>query len=499
MQTQESEIFMSNIAKSGKALVIGGSMAGMMTARVLSDFFAEVTIVDRDEFPEKPENRAGTPQAFHPHRWLPRGKIIMEKLFPSYTAELLANGAFSREGKILCLTGPYGTVETTDFADAGCSRALFEWVLRQRIKQIPNVRIISRQEVTSLQFTPDGTKVTGLHLRDRDNLANQTTLSADLVIDASGRTSKLPKWLVENGYTLPPIERLEVSLGYSTRHYKFPPHLADKWSAMLVEADPAAGIGTGAFGTIENGIAEMALYRAGGASYPTTDAARYEEEAGQLLTPAVAEVLRELEPLEAPRGFRVPECVRWHFEQAEKWPSGLLALGDAVCHFDPVFGQGMTVAAIEAEILGNCLAEQLSNPQPDFELAVFAKMQAAIEPAWWLCVGMDLRWAGVKYHGPLPMEGFEFAQRFLDLYLKQAYGPMPQLFEQFYTMTGLLMSPREIFNPAFVENILAASHPDEVSRFRADFLSGGQTLQEVIDRIIPSFKDAGVPFALQPV
>src|SRR4051812_24336035 len=129
MHNQQREISNGGDEKIGKALVIGGSMSGMMTARVLSDHFEEVTIVDRDEFPEKPENRAGTPQAFHPHRWLPRGKMIMEKLFPGYTTELLMNGAFAREGKIICLSGPYGTIETQDFPDAGCSRALFEWVL----------------------------------------------------------------------------------------------------------------------------------------------------------------------------------------------------------------------------------------------------------------------------------------------------------------------------------------------------------------------------------
>lgn len=159
----------------------------------------------------------------------------------------------SREGKLIQLIGPYGSVETQDQPDAGCSRPLFEWVLRQRVRGLANVRFLSRQEVTGLQTTPDQSRVTGVHLRERDQAPKQTSLTADLVIDASGRSSKLLKWLEGLGYAAPEAERLQVSLGYSTRHYKFQPHLADKWSAILVDGNPAEGIGTCAFGTIENG------------------------------------------------------------------------------------------------------------------------------------------------------------------------------------------------------------------------------------------------------
>ncbi|MFE5321977.1 NAD(P)/FAD-dependent oxidoreductase [Paenibacillus sp. NPDC056579] len=477
-----------NVRKEGKAIIMGGSMAGLLTARVLSDLFEDVVIVDRDEFPDEPVNRAGTPHANHPHRLLQRGKVIFEELFPGYTDELHRNGAFAREGKTVHFTNQYGTLEMPETEkDMGFSRALFEWVIRQRISALANVRFLPRHEVSGLQSSADGTSVTGVYVRERGKTGEAEALVADLVVDASGRSSKVVPWLQSLGYEVPEAERLKVSLGYSTRHYKLSAQHADRWSVILVDAVPAKKIGTGALGTIENQIAEVSLYCAGGEAYPTTDADRYEEEAARLLSPVLADVLKELEPVGNPRGYRVPECFRQHFEQMSSWPSGLFVLGDAFCNFDPIYGQGMTIAAIEAQLLGKCLQEQRCKPKRNFELDVFAQIQKAIEPAWWMSLVADLRWSGVEYSGPASKKGIAFAQQYFDLYLGNAVGSgNGQLLEKYYDVTGMMISLREIMNPETIVQVLALDETGEAQRLSAEFFGEeGKAMEKELERLIP--------------
>ncbi|QNV57061.1 Putative epoxidase LasC [Paenibacillus polymyxa E681] len=201
------------------------------------------------------------------------------------------------------------------------------------------------------------------------------------------------------GLEVPEPERLKVHLGYSTRYYRVSPHIKEKWGTIASEAQPAKGIGTGMLAYIEDNMAQTLLFSAGGAHYPSTNPEEYEKEMLALATPMLAEAVKELEPINVPRGYRTPESVRQHFEQMEDWPSGLLVAGDAFCNFDPIHGQGMTVAAIEAEMLDICLSEQRHTSQPNFERKVLQRMQEAIEPAWWLSSVADLRWNGVTHVG----------------------------------------------------------------------------------------------------
>ncbi|GKU78302.1 NAD(P)/FAD-dependent oxidoreductase [Paenibacillus sp. L3-i20] len=474
-----------------KAVIIGGSMAGLLTARVISDYFEEVLIIEKDKLPSGPNYRSGVPQAFHPHRVLPRGKIIFEQLFPGYTDDLLAQGAFLRENKGIKLHFPYGSLEVPDERDAGCSRALLEWVIRSRVEQIPNVRFITNHEVIGLAAAADERIITGIHIRDRGDLGSeqQTTLIADMVIDTSGRSSKLGQWLQNIGYELPEQERLKVSLGYSTRHYKIPENIESKWSTILIEGEQNKGKGSGVFAPIENNVAEVALLRIGGDSYPTTNSSEYEQEVDNLWDSSIAEVLRDLEPSGAPRGFRVSECIRNHFEQMTNWPSGLLVLGDALCNFDPVYGQGMTVAAMEAEQLAVCLQEQRNHPQDNFERQVLVELQRVVEPAWWLITVSDLRFSGVEYTGPFSTKGIAFAQQYFDLYLKQTIGQSNmELFEKYMMMTGLLTSPREIINPEMIAAIIVGDTSQEGIQFKAKWLGdNGEITESFLHEIIPTF------------
>jgi flavin-dependent dehydrogenase len=472
-----------------KAIVIGGGMAGLLSARVLSEYYAEVIIIEKDDLPAKPEIRAGTPQAFHPHRFTPRGKMIVERLFPGFNDELLTCGATSTQNKIIHQTNQYGSLEMPNPEnDATFSRALLEWVCRQRVKKISNVKFLTKVDVIGLLMTSDQAVVTGVHVRARGQLGQQKTLGADLVIDTSGRSSKLGKWLQHLGFDVPSPDILKVSLGYSTRHYKIPSHLSVKWDVIRIEGDASNRTLTGVFSTIENNIAETVLYCPGG-HYPTTNIDEYEQEIAKLANPLIAEVLQELEPITAPRGYRVTELFRQHFEEMEQWPSGLLVLGDAFCNVDPIFGQGITIAAIEVEMLESCLREQRNRPLPNFERNILQKMNEIVEPAWWLNCAADLPWQGVSYVGK-PLKGIEFAQKYFALYMKHATTKHNfELYGLYWAVNSLLLPLNTIINPQILAAILDSEEGFSESKELLDELSkvDGQTLDEQLSQIISSF------------
>jgi 2-polyprenyl-6-methoxyphenol hydroxylase-like FAD-dependent oxidoreductase len=484
----------SHLTKEEKALVIGGGIAGLLTARVLSDYYEEVIIVERDELPQEPSTRSGTPQDFHTHRVLPRGSIIMERFFPGYVDDLLAQGAPSSENEKGILFTSYGSLQMSPFGkNASCSRALLEWTLRQRVQKISNVRFLTKQEVTGLQTSANQSQVTGVHIKERSEQKQERTVAADLVVDTSGRSSNLIKWLEAMGREVPQPERLKVSLGYSTRYYRVPQHVKKKWGAVISEAQPAKGIGTGILGYIEDNMAQTLLYSAGGAHYPSTKPDEYEKELHALATPMIAEVVKELEPIGVPRGYRISESVRQHFEQMEDWPAGLLVVGDVFCNFDPVHGQGMTVAAIEAEMLDICLSEQRHTPQPNFERMVLQRMQEAIEPAWWLSSVADLRWKGVEHVGAEPLKGVSFAQKYFNLYVKQAVKLAneennPSMFLQYFMMNALVLSPRDIINARILKMLLTGDGSLEEKQLLAELGNVDEKqILERLDELIPSF------------
>ncbi|MED3728378.1 NAD(P)/FAD-dependent oxidoreductase [Priestia filamentosa] len=480
-------------SKKEKAIVIGGGIAGLLTARVLSKHYEEVIIVERDELPQESSTRSGTPQAFHPHRVLTRGSMIMERFFPGYIDDLLNQGAPSTQNKKGSVFTSQGCIQIVHLEkNVSSSRALLEWTFRQRVQKISNVHFLSKKEVTGLQISDDYKQVKGVHIRERSEQKQEQTVSADLVVDTSGRSSKLLKWFESMKFEVPQPERLKVSLGYSTRYYRVPPHVREKWGAVVSEAQPAKGIGAGMIEYIEDNMAQTLLFSAGGAHYPSTNPEEYEKEL-ELTSPMIGEIVKELEPIGVPRGYRISESVRQHFEQMEDWPAGLLVVGDAFCNFDPIHGQGMTVAAIEAEMLDICLHEKQHTSQPHFERYVLQRMQEAIEPAWWLSSVADLRWKGIEHTGAEPLKGVSFAQKYFNLYLKQAVKLANEenntsMFLQYFMMNALVLSPRDIINAHTLNMLLSGDESLEKQQL-VDELGNvdEQQIQERLDELIPSF------------
>ncbi|WP_260849906.1 NAD(P)/FAD-dependent oxidoreductase [Bacillus pumilus] len=205
-----------------RAIVIGGGMTGILVAKVLSTFYHQVFMIEKDEMPDSPKNRLGTPQAFHPHRMLPLGKQIVECLFPGYTKELLTMGGFNPLHQTSRFITKDGELTFTDTEESAVTRrAMLEWVLMKRMLNEGRVQCLEKHEALSLQLQEGTNQVIGLVVKDRHEKPGRIfEMKADLVIDTSGRMSKLPKWLKDAGLSLPQSDELRVSLGYSTRYYK---------------------------------------------------------------------------------------------------------------------------------------------------------------------------------------------------------------------------------------------------------------------------------------
>src|SRR5262249_21690962 len=286
--TSGSETMIRTPENAGRqALVIGGSLAGLFAARVLADFFDSVTIVDRDSFPPTPEHRKGVPQSFHAHGLLATAFPILEQLFPGIINELREDGAATAANRVpLAIVSPKGLLplpkqpQTISF-----SRPLLEWHVRERVSKRPEVQIIANTEVTGLLTTPDRRRVSGIQLRERGQEGGTATLRADLVVDASGRHSQAPDWLLDLGYEPPPTETLNSDLRNASRFYAKPEPFPAEWQSLIVNGRPPHEH-AGLLLSVDHGRWHVTLGGMAG-NAPPTDEAGFLHRARELPDPSI--------------------------------------------------------------------------------------------------------------------------------------------------------------------------------------------------------------------
>lgn len=354
--------FLSNT--SSHAIVIGGSMAGLLACRVLSDYFDHVTLIERDRFPEEPAPRKGVPQSYHLHTLLMQGLIILEELFPGLQDELIAAGASLLDvGEDMAWLSPAGWEVRfpSNIKTLACSRNLLEWSVRRRVATCPKVSFIQKAEVTTLLSNADNTHVVGARIRWRNlpqlDPKSEELLHADLVVDASGRSSKAPLWLTTLGYMPPQETKVNSFLGYASRVYQRLPELHSEWQSLLIYAAPPSITRGGGILPLEGNCWIVSLYGVGG-DYPPTDEAGFLEFARSLRNPMLYNAIQEAEPRSPIFGYHpTGNCLR-HYERLSYLPEGLVVLGDAACTFNPLYAQGMTTAALGAMTLNQCLLDQ---------------------------------------------------------------------------------------------------------------------------------------------
>ncbi len=355
------------------AIVIGASMAGLLSARVLSDHYEQITVVDRDEFAATPAPRRGLPQDRHLHVFLMRGISILDRLFPGLIDELVNAGAVLLDpANDFLWVNPagHGVRFRSDYQLLACSRELLDWHLRRRVFGLRRVRLLEATIATALLPADCEDGVGGVRIRRRGvNIGEEpeTELAADLVVEASGRGSKLPQWLEALGYARPPETVVDPHLGYASRLYRAPADLHDGLLGVFAPASPPRHPRGCVIFPIEGGR-WMVTAGGGDTEYPPTDDAGFIAFLRNLPTPLIHEAIAKAEPLSPVFAFRGTENRLRHYEALYKrWPHGLVTLGDAVCAFNPVYGQGMTMAVLGAELLGRCLDENKARQSPSEE------------------------------------------------------------------------------------------------------------------------------------
>ena len=350
-------------AGGSHAIVIGGSMAGLFAGRVLADFFDKVTIIERDGFSDAPEPRKGVPQSRHLHALLTRGRFILEQLFPGILNELAEADAlvFDIANDIIWHTpAGWGTRFKSNLGILACSRNLLEFHTRRRVAALPRVSFLQESDVTGLVANQDCGKVVGARVRSRNSDAghadDEALLRADLVVDASGRGSRAPQWLKALGYDPPEESVINSFLGYASRVYKRPAAFHLDWKGAYLQAAPPEHTRGGIIFPIEGNRWMLTLIGLG-RDYPPTDETGFLEFARSLRTSVLYEAIKDAEPLTPIFSHRGTENRLRHYERLSRLPEGFVMVGDSVCAFNPVYGQGMTMAALGAlalkELLGN--------------------------------------------------------------------------------------------------------------------------------------------------
>jgi 2-polyprenyl-6-methoxyphenol hydroxylase-like FAD-dependent oxidoreductase len=436
-----------------RAVVLGASMAGLLAARVLTDAYAQVTVIDRDQLPETPMHRRGVPHGRHVHALMPGGQQALEELFPGLTAELIAHGV--PVGDVLAhgrwyLNGHRLRQALTGLVALSPSRPVLEGHLRARIRALPNVAFLDSCDILGLAATPDGRRITGARVLRRAGGSAEQVLGAELVVDATGRGSRTPVWLEALGYAPPAREQVRIGLGYATRTYRLPPD-ALHGDLGVVQAATPEHPRSGVLLRLEGDRWMLTL---GGrlGDHPPTDPDGFLDFARSLRLPDIYGAIRRAESLSDPVGFRFPASTRYRYERLDRFPDGLLVMGDAVSSFNPVYGQGMSVAALEALALGRHL-ERGTEPEPR---RWFRDLARVVDTPWDIAVGGDLAFPGVGGRRTLKV-------RLVNAYLARLHAAAAHdahLASAFIRVAGLVAPPQTLLRPSIAVRVLRASlHP----------------------------------------
>ncbi|MFE9764522.1 FAD-dependent oxidoreductase [Streptomyces sp. NPDC005808] len=382
------------------AVVLGGSMAGMLAARALTEFADVVTVVERDVLPEGPEPRKNLPQAQHVHLLWSGGASAMEELVPGVTGLLRDAGAnrlpLTTDMVALSPQGWYRRWSESHYMVLS-SRDLLDATLRARILDDERIKLVERTEVLGLQGTVEA--VVGVRVRGHDGA--ERTLPAGLVVDATGRASRASEWLAALGLPAPQQRQVNSGLAYASRLYRAPDTARHGFPVLNVQAAPRGG-GPGRAGIlmpIEEGRWQVTLTGTRGGE-PTPHESDFERFATEELRhPVIGEFLAGAEPLSGVAFTRSTSNRRYYYERSRSWPDGFTVIGDALAAYNPIYGHGMSVAAQSAVALRDTIRGR-GWGTPGLARALQKTVARPVNAAWDLATGQDVFYPGATESGP---------------------------------------------------------------------------------------------------
>ena len=435
-----------------RAVVLGASMGGLLAARALAESYEHVTVVDRDELPAGRGHRRGVPQGRHAHALQPRGGQALDELFPGLIDEVVAAGA--PEGDLLgnvrwLLSGHRIRRDDIGVRALFASRPLLEEHVRARVRGLPTVRFAGGHDIVGLAATSDHRAVTGVRVSRPDT--GETVIPADLVVDATGRGSRTPLWLERLGYERPAVDRVQIDVAYSSRNYRLAPGALGDDKLILVNWTPEHP--RSACVVAQEGGRYLVTAAGMLGDAPPTDPNGFLEFTASLPFGDIYRAIRNGRPIDDPVAFRYPANVRHRYERLSRFPDGLLLLGDAVCGFNPIYGQGMTVAALEAATLRRLLTRGRT---PSWR-RYFAAIAKVIDVPWDLATGADLAFPGVTGQRTAKI-------RLVNAYVSRLHAAAATdttLSEAFVRVTGLLDRPESLLRPDHIIRVLRATRRNQ--------------------------------------
>lgn len=442
---------------AGHAVVIGGGMAGLLATGVCAQHFLRVTLVERDVLDDTVATRRGVPQGRLLHALLPGGLRIIEQMFPGYSRALEMAGAVPIHvpGDILMLLPPgWADRRASGWTTLSASRPLLELMVRVRVRANARVQLLDGHDVTGLRADRGGT-VRGVAVRSIAAHASGT-LDADLVVDAAGRASRAPAWLEELGASAPPETVVDPDIAYACQVLRIPRGLDVDWKALMLLSRPPVVPRTGYLFPIESGHWMASLMGAAG-QHPPTDPEGFMTFARSLRHPILADAIAGAEPVTPARAHRGTANRLRHYERVAM-PDGLVVLGDAACAFNPVYGQGISTAAIAARTLDECLRRRRRQPGDELGLTgLAAKFQRRLARrnggAWLLSTGEDLRFPTTT--GGRTTAGTRLLHRYVDR-VAAASTREPGAADAYARVIGMLSRPTSLFAPGVVAAALRA-------------------------------------------
>jgi 2-polyprenyl-6-methoxyphenol hydroxylase-like FAD-dependent oxidoreductase len=449
-----AEIIKMSDVIAQRAVVIGAGMGGLAAAKAIAPYFQQVTVLERDALPEAAAPRIGTPQARHAHALLSSGEQALEELFPGIGSDFRNAGAVILRGQDVLFERPgYDPFPRRDFGfeTISLSRPAIERVCRRRLEGELNVDIRSLARVVGLVSSPDRGAVTAVQYEDERGAVHE--FAVDLVVDASGRAIPTLSFLDCIGSPKPKQTEIGVDVGYASAIFE-PSDASRDWMGLFhFGMPPGEGRGALIF-PIENGGWMVSIGRRPSGEMPS-DIESLVVYTRTLRTPTAWEALRTAKPVTDVARYGFPASLRRHFHELDL-PRGLVPIADSICRFNPLFGQGMSVAAMEAITLGKLLAARRSSPNPLNGLGAdfLAEIQETLEAPWGVAIS-DFAYAHTTGERPPDLaQRLQYSKALLSLAAQDA-----DVHRLMVEVSQLMKPQSALGEPAIVERARALMSP----------------------------------------